>query len=72
MEALQEELGEHQDSVVMRARLVELGHAEGATVDAAFAYGRLHAQEEERGVQAVERFEAAWKKASRKSVRSWM
>ena len=71
METLQEELGEHQDSVVMRARLVELAQ-EDATVEAAFAYGRLHAQEEERGTRAVARFEDSWKKASRKSVRSWM
>ena len=71
METLQEELGEHQDSVVMRARLVELAQ-EDATVEAAFAYGRLHAQEEERGARAVARFEDSWKKASRKSVRSWM
>jgi CHAD domain-containing protein len=71
MESLQEELGEHQDSVVMRARLLELAR-EDATVEAAFAYGRLHAQEEQRGAEAVERFEAAWKQASRKSLRAWL
>jgi len=71
METLQEELGEHQDSVVMRARLLEMAREE-ANVEAAFAYGRLHAQEEQRGATAVERFEASWKDASRKSLRAWM
>jgi CHAD domain-containing protein len=71
MEGVQEELGEHQDSVVMRARLADLAGRETSSV-AAFAYGRLHAQEEQRGDLAVERFEAAWKKASKRSLRRWM
>jgi CHAD domain-containing protein len=71
MEGLQEELGEHQDSVVMRARLADLAGRETSPV-AAFAYGRLHAQEEQRGDLAVERFEAAWQKGSKRSLRRWM
>jgi CHAD domain-containing protein len=71
MESLQEELGEHQDSVVMRARLADLARQE-TSPEAAFALGRLHAQEERRGDVAVERFEAAWREASRKSLRRWL
>ena len=71
MEGLQEELGEHQDSVVMRARLADLAQRETSPA-AAFAYGRLHAQEERRGDLAVERFEAAWQKGSKRSLRRWM
>jgi CHAD domain-containing protein len=71
MEILQEELGEHQDSVVMRARLEELARQETVPA-AAFAYGRLHAHEEQRGQVAVDRFETAWRKAHKKSLRSWM
>jgi CHAD domain-containing protein len=71
METLQEELGEHQDSVVMRTRLEELARQETAPA-AAFAYGRLHAQEEQRGQLAVDRFETVWRKATKKSLRSWM
>ncbi|QWZ09733.1 CHAD domain-containing protein [Nocardioides panacis] len=71
MENVQEELGEHQDSVVMRTRLEQLAREEPSPA-AAFAYGRLHAQEEQRGQLAVDRFETVWRKASKKSLRSWM
>ena len=71
MESLQEELGEHQDSVVMRARLEGLARQETAPA-AAFAYGRLHAHEEQRGQLAVDRFETAWRRPRKKSLRSWM
>lgn len=71
MENLQEELGEHQDSVVMRARVQELALQETVPA-AAFAYGRLHAHEERRGERAVERFEASWRRATNTSLRSWM
>jgi CHAD domain-containing protein len=70
MERLQEELGEHQDSVVLRARVEELAQQTTSTATA-FAYGRLHAHEEQRGDIAVERFEAAWKQARKKSLRAW-
>src|SRR3712207_9218803 len=47
MEAVQEALGEHQDSVLTRDRLRDLAlHAPSTEV--AFLYGRLHAQEEAR------------------------
>jgi CHAD domain-containing protein len=71
METLQDELGQHQDSVVMRARITQLA-VEEPTPAAAFVYGRLHAREERRGELAVERFEAAWKRGSKKSLRRWM
>jgi CHAD domain-containing protein len=71
MEALQDELGQHQDSVVMRARIAELAATE-PTPAAAFVYGRLHAQEERRAELSVERFEAAWRQGSKKSLRRWM
>lgn len=70
MEDLQEELGEHQDSVVMRERL--LGLARRATTPAeGFTYGRLHAREEARGERSQERFGSAWKASSKKSLRRW-
>lgn len=70
MENVQEELGEHQDSVVMRARIEELAHEESSTA-ATFNYGRLHAHEEQRGELAVERFETAWRKSKKKNLRDW-
>ena len=45
MEAVQEALGEHQDSVLTRERLRDLARHTSST-DAAFLYGRLHALEE--------------------------
>jgi CHAD domain-containing protein len=71
METLQEELGEHQDSIVLRARVQELVRPETSAAEA-FTYGRLHAQEQQRGDVAVEHFEAAWRQAKKKSVRAWL
>jgi CHAD domain-containing protein len=71
MENVQEVLGEHQDSVLTRERLRDLAvHAPSTEV--AFLYGRLHAQEEVRGQESHERFEAAWKDAGRKRLHRWM
>lgn len=71
MEAVQEALGEHQDSVLTRQRLRELARHTTST-DAAFLYGRLHALEEARQEQSKEHFDAAWKAAGRKSMRRWL
>jgi CHAD domain-containing protein len=71
MENVQEVLGEHQDSVLTRERLRDLAvHAPSTEV--AFLYGRLHAQEEVRGQESHERFDAAWKDAGRKRLHRWM
>ncbi|NYF15655.1 CHAD domain-containing protein [Microbacterium sp. AK009] len=70
MEDVQEELGEYQDSVVMRARLRELADSE-TSPHTAFLYGRLHAREERRGELALHRFDEAWEAATKKSVRAW-
>ena len=47
MKAVQEALGEHQDSALTRARLRELARSTDST-EAAFLLGRLHALEEAR------------------------
>lgn len=70
MEDVQEQLGEYQDSVVVRARLRELAAAE-TTPTSAFLYGRLDAREERRGELALERFDGAWEAATEKSVTAW-
>lgn len=71
MEAVQEELGEHQDSVVMRERLRGLAEQAGST-GVAFAYGRLYAQEESRGERSQERFASVWEASSAKKLRRWL
>jgi CHAD domain-containing protein len=71
MEAVQEALGEHQDSVLTRERLRELARHTSST-EAAFFYGRLHALEEARAAQSQRHFDAAWKAAGRKSLHRWL
>ncbi|RMI02033.1 CHAD domain-containing protein, partial [Cellulomonas triticagri] len=71
MEALQEVLGEHQDTVVARDRLAGLAH-ETADPRAAYAYGRLHAQEEARGRDARHRARRVADRAARPRVRRWL
>ena len=71
-EELQEVLGEHQDSVVARAALRELGvrmHLDG---DNAFTIGRLHALEQTRGDEAITEFERAWAALSDSATTEWL
>jgi CHAD domain-containing protein len=71
MEAVQEALGEHQDSVLTRDRLHSLAlHA--SSTEVAFLYGRLHAQEEARSTASHEHFASAWKAAGRKRLHRWL
>ncbi|MDQ3030201.1 MAG: CYTH and CHAD domain-containing protein, partial [Actinomycetota bacterium] len=72
MEDLQEVLGEHQDSVVMRERLLALAGQDRSTPEGGFAYGRLHALEEARGREAEEAFDAVWEVSSAKKLRRWL
>ncbi len=70
MERLQDTLGQHHDSVVMQERLKELA-LEGPA-DAAFALGRMHAQQaahQEEIESALARVGAA---ADKKSLRAWL
>jgi hypothetical protein len=69
---LQEVLGEHQDSVVARAALRELGVRIYLDGENAFTIGRLHALEQARGDEAIEEFESAWSALSDKQVLRWL
>lgn len=71
-EALQEVLGEHQDSVVARTALRGLAvrlHLDGEN---AFTLGRLHALEQERGERAIGEFEHAWSELAHPAVSGWL
>jgi CHAD domain-containing protein len=72
MEAIQECLGEHQDSVVIRAELVALAATAHAAGEDTFTYGRLHALEEARADATESDFDAAWAAARRKSLQRWL
>lgn len=71
MESTQELLGHHQDSVVLRRRLLELARTTTDPI-AAFTYGRLHALEDARARETEERLPAVWAKVSRKRLRRWL
>jgi CHAD domain-containing protein len=71
-EQLQEVLGEHQDSVVARTALRELGVRMYLDGDNAFTIGRLHALEQTRGEEAIEAFGSAWAAVSDKQMLRWL
>jgi CHAD domain-containing protein len=71
MEDVQEALGEHQDSVLTRERLHELA-LRADSPEVAFLYGRLYAREEQRAGQLQQRFDAAWRAASRTRIHRWL
>ena len=72
MEAVQESLGEHQDSVVIRTELLALAEVAHQAGEDAFTYGRLHALEEARAAATEDRFERVWASAQEKSLHSWL
>jgi CHAD domain-containing protein len=67
---VQEVLGEHQDSVVTRERLLTL--AQDAPPAVAFAYGRLYAQEELHASAGEADVEDAWKALQAKRLHRWL
>ncbi len=71
MERLQDVLGEHQDSVVTRDALRQLGVAAHLSGENGFTFGLLHEHERTLGDAAQREYEPALRAASKKSVRRW-
>jgi CHAD domain-containing protein len=71
-EAVQEALGVHQDSVVVRELLRELALSAFAAGENTLTYGVLIGREECRADRAEEDFGAAWQHASRGRYRRWL
>ena len=71
MTALQDVLGEHQDSVTAQAMLIELAAASYLSGENGFTYGLLHAQERARADQARREYKPALRKASTAKARRW-
>lgn len=69
---LQEVLGEHQDSVVTRDVLRQLGAAGSRAGHNGFTFGRLHGLEEARAEQRGEQWRATWSRVSRPKLRRWL
>jgi CHAD domain-containing protein len=68
---IQEVLGIHQDTVVARQRLRELGMQAHLAGENAFTFGRLHALEQARAERAESDFAALWEDFSDDQVRRW-
>jgi len=69
---IQSVLGEHQDTVVIRAELEALAQAAEEAGEPSFTYGRLHALEQSRGDRTETDFAAAWASATERSVLRWL
>lgn len=72
MEGIQESLGEHQDTVVVREKLLALAEEAAAAGENTFTYGRLHGLEEKRAADTEDLFEHAWAAARVKAVHHWL
>lgn len=73
MEQIQDELGEHQDSVVMRGLLRQWALDSGSA-ELAFACGRGDAREEQRALDAEAAFDTSWSSLQKrkKKLLGWM
>lgn len=60
MKALQNRLGEHQDSVMARQALRELSAVAHAAGESAFTYGLLHEREAQRAVRVEAELPGFW------------
>ncbi|MGH8971331.1 MAG: CHAD domain-containing protein [Actinomycetes bacterium] len=71
VEAVQEVLGEHQDTVVARA-LLHRAATEPRVGRAAFTFGVMYCQEEQAARSARSRFQQLWPKLARARHRRWI
>jgi CHAD domain-containing protein len=69
MKALQDVLGDHQDSVVARGALRDLAVQAQEAGESGFALGVLYGREEARAAAREEELPRVWRKASRKKLR---
>jgi CHAD domain-containing protein len=72
LKKIQSALGEHQDTVIARQAIRQLGIRANAAGENAFTYGLLHARQAELAQVARDRAGKAWKRASSKKNIAWM
>lgn len=70
--AVQQALGEHQDTVIARVRLREYGVQAHLSGENGFTFGRLHALEQARADQAEHEFETAWRAVPATKLERWI
>lgn len=71
-EGVQEALGEHQDAVVAREALRQLGVAAHLAGENGFTFGRLHGLQDARADAARRRFAPAWAELTRRRTLAWL
>jgi len=71
MKALQDVLGEHQDSVAAQAQLLELAIGAQQAGESGFTYGLMYAQERVRANDARRAYATALRRASTRRTRRW-
>jgi CHAD domain-containing protein len=72
MKKIQSVLGDHQDAVLTRAALRELGVEAALAGENAFAYGVLHEHEQAETVRLQSQAGRVWQRASRAKYRRWL
>ncbi len=72
LKELQDELGAHQDTVVSRQALRELGAQAGAENQNGFTFGLLHGRDEIRAAEIEERLAETWARVGARKHRRWM
>jgi CHAD domain-containing protein len=71
MKKIQSVLGDHQDAVITRGALRELGAVAALAGENAFAYGVMHEREHAGAGRLQRRAEKVWDRASRAKYRRW-
>lgn len=69
---IQQSLGVHQDTVVARQVLREIGVQAHLSGENGFTFGRLHALEQWRADRSEQEFHASWEALPHKKIRRWI
>jgi CHAD domain-containing protein len=72
MEDIQEILGAHQDTVVVREHVRRLATEAHLAGEDTFTYGRLHALEQARATATAQAFQRIWLRASQPELHQWL
>jgi CHAD domain-containing protein len=72
LSALQDVLGDHQDTVITRDLLRQYADRADAADESAFSYGVLHANQRVAGADALAGLPAARRAATRRKLRRWL
>ena len=72
LKGLHKALGEHQDSVVSRATLRELGAQAHAGGENGFTFGVLHGRDRARAARVEDRLPGLWEVAWTRKARRWL